>query len=70
MSEETAYNQAIRMMHVVRTELDRAIECMMIGKNIEGGIHLETARHRARDYEIELHDRKRGAFSDEEEVVQ
>lgn len=68
MSEETAYNQALRMMHVVRTELDRAIECMMIGKNIEGGIHLETARHRARDYELELHDRKRSALSDEEEV--
>lgn len=68
MSEETAFNQAIRMMHVVRTELDRAIECMMIGKNIEGGIHLEAARSKARDYEIELLDRKRSALSDEEEV--
>lgn len=70
MSEETAYNQALRMMHVVRTELDRAIECMMISKNIEGGIHLEAARNRARDYETELLDRKRSALSDEEEVVQ
>lgn len=67
MSEETAYNQALRMMHAVRTELDRAIECMMIGKNIEGGIHLEAARNKARDYEIELHNKKKSALSDEEE---
>lgn len=70
MSEDTAYNRAIRMMSAVRSELDRAIDCMMIGKNIEGGIHLEAARNKARDYEIELHDRKRSALSDEEEVVQ
>ena len=70
MSEDTAYNRAIRMMSAVRSELDRAIDCMMIGKNIEGGIHLEAARNRARDYETELLDRKRSALSDEEEVVQ
>lgn len=68
MSEDTAYNRAIRMMSAVRDELDRAIDCMMIGKNIEAGIHLEAARNRARNYEIELHDRKRSALSDEEEV--
>jgi len=66
MSEDTAYNRAIRMMSAVRSELDRAIDCMMIGKNIEAGIHLEAARFRARDYEIELHDRKKSALSDEE----
>lgn len=68
MSEDTAYNRAIWMIHNLRTLLDKAVGCMMMGKEIEGGIHLEAARYKARDYEIELQERKQSALSDEEEV--
>ncbi len=68
MSEDTAYNRAIWMIHNLRAELDKAYGCIMMGKDIEGGIHLEATRYKARDYEIELQERKRSALSDEEEV--
>lgn len=66
MSENAAYNHALQLMHSVRTELDRAINCMMNGRNIEAGICLETARYKARDYELELAGLEQSSLSDEE----